>query len=82
MQFHEPISTTVKLTRPVFIVNYPVVKFNERSLSSLGKKRVNAHTSLRRFAEEIPQIGTKNAFILRHSLNTRMTSHLNYSALV
>jgi len=57
-------------------------------LSSLGKKRLNGRTSPHRFAgKKNPQIATKlvipgNMFILRHSLNTLMTSHLNYSALV
>jgi hypothetical protein len=41
LRFHEPVRTTIKLTRQVFIVNSPVVKFNKRSLSSLRKKHVN-----------------------------------------
>ena len=48
---------------------------------------MNDRTSPDRFAEKTPQIGTKlvitgNMFILRHSLNTQMTSRLNYSVLV
>lgn len=59
MRFHEPVRTTIKLTRPVFIVNSPVVKFNKRSLSILGEEHLNDRTSPHRFAEKILQIGTK-----------------------
>jgi len=50
LQLHEPLRTTIKPTRPIFIVNSPVVKFNKRSLSSLGKKQVYDRTSPHRFA--------------------------------